>query len=758
MTDSPIRFAACALLAALPFLAALLVLLPQPALGVGPGTSGAGALPSDTGTVLVRVLVHDGPVEGAELRADPVESAELRTGPMIGRTDSEGEARLRLPEGAARIEIRHPGFVTTTLELRVIAGEIVEVEQMLEPEVVLLEGITVGLTRLNRRLQDEPLRVEVLDREEIEEKLLMTPGNIVMLLNETGGLRVQTTSPSLGASNIRVQGMRGRYTQLLADGLPLYGGQAGSIGLMQIPPVDLGQVEIVKGVASALHGGSALGGVINLISLRPEEAPSAEFLLNATSEAGQDGTAYLSGPLTESWGYSLLATGHRQSARDFDGTGWVDLPSYRRGTLRPRLFRDGDGGGTALLTLGFMTESREGGTRPGSTVPDGGAFVEALDTRRLDGGLSATHPVGEGRSLQLRGSGMLQSHDHTFGPVLESDRHGTLFGEAALTGGSFRHSWIWGVALQHDRYRSETFPDFDYGFTVPALFAEHELRITPEATASLSGRWDHHSEYGSHLSPRLSVLYRPGAWTFRASLGGGYFAPTPHVEEIEAAGLSRLEPPTGLQSERARTGSLDAGRTLGPFEVNATAFASRVTDAVQLVPTGATGEGEPRVRLVNVEGETRTSGAEGLLRFRRNHFSITGSYVYVSATEPEPVGEGRRPVPLTPNHTAGLVAMWEDHDEGLVGIEAYFTGRQPLDDNPFRSEGRPHVHLGILGELRMEGWSVFLNAENLLNVRQTRHDPLLRETRAEDGRWTVDAWGPIEGRVVNGGVRIWIGG
>src|SRR3546814_14883301 len=87
-------------------------------------------------------------------------------------------------------------------------------------------------------LSDEPIRVEVLDREEIEEKLMMTPGNIAMMVSETPGVRTQITSPSLGAASIRMQGLKGRYTQLLADGLQLYGGQAPAIGLLQIPPTD----------------------------------------------------------------------------------------------------------------------------------------------------------------------------------------------------------------------------------------------------------------------------------------------------------------------------------------------------------------------------------------------------------------------------------------------------------------------------------------------------------------------------------------
>ena len=110
-----------------------------------------------------------------------------------------------------------------------------------------VESILVLSTRLGRSVNDEPIRVEVIVREELEEKAIMRPGNISMLVAETGGVRVQTTSPALGSANIRLQGLYGRYTQLLNDGLPLYGGQASSIGLLQIPPTDLASVEIIKG-------------------------------------------------------------------------------------------------------------------------------------------------------------------------------------------------------------------------------------------------------------------------------------------------------------------------------------------------------------------------------------------------------------------------------------------------------------------------------------------------------------------------------
>jgi iron complex outermembrane receptor protein len=98
--------------------------------------------------------------------------------------------------------------------------------------------------------------------------------------------------------------------------------------------------------------------------------------------------------------------------------------------------------------------------------------------------------------------------------------------------------------------------------------------------------------------------------------------------------------------------------------------------------------------------------------------------------------------------------MWEKEGVARVGLEVYYTGRQRLELNPFRATAEPYVILGVLAERRFGPVRLFVNAENLTGVRQTRWDPLLRPTMAADGRWTVDAWAPLEGRVFNGGIRL----
>jgi outer membrane receptor for ferrienterochelin and colicins len=113
-----------------------------------------------------------------------------------------------------------------------------------------------------------------------------------------------------------------------------------------------------------------------------------------------------------------------------------------------------------------------------------------------------------------------------------------------------------------------------------------------------------------------------------------------------------------------------------------------------------------------------------------------------------------RDVPLTPRHSAGIVGMWEAEDLGRLGIEWYYTGRQSLEENPYRAVSEPYMILGLLAEKSFGRVRLFVNGENLTGVRQTRRDSLLRPIQAADGRWTVDAWAPLEGRNINGGLRI----
>jgi outer membrane receptor for ferrienterochelin and colicins len=685
--------------------------------------------------LVIHVTAEGRPVEGASVRVAGT--------PLI--TDAEGLATAAVPLGTHRIEVSMEGFLTVQKDVEV-SGPGQKVDVHLDPIPEHEEEITVTSTRSNKRLEDQPMRVEVLVREEIEEKMLMTPGDIVMMLNEMGGMRVQSTSPSLGAAAVRVQGMRGRYTRFLSDGLPLFGEQPGGLGLMQIPPMDLGQVEVIKGVASALYGAGAMGGVVDLISRRPGDEPEREVLLNASTRGGSDGILWYSTPLDASWGFTFLGGGHFQARADVNDDNWADLPRYARAVARPRIFWDNRRGSSLFATVGVLGEDRKGGlSSSGGPLDYRIGHVEALDTFRIDGGAVGRTLLNDKYLLTARAAASRQSHDHTFGNTLERDRHVSLFGESTLQGSAGRHAWVVGAALQRDTYTPRDVPRFAYAYTVPGLFAQDDVELTGWWSASASGRADWHSEYGWFFSPRLSSLVRGGGWTSRVSFGTGFYAPSALTEETEAAGLTRLEMPLPLEAERGRSFSVDLTREVGPVAATATFFRSHIDDPVHV-------ERVTDYLISNLAEPVTNTGVELLGTLRRAPFSLTGSYTYVQSRER--IGGEVNDVALTPRHAAGIVAMAEWEDAGRIGLEWYYTGEQRLEGDPFRTVSEPYTILGLLVERRFGRYRVFVNGENLTDTRQTKWSPMLRPTPSPDGRIATDVWAPLEGRTINGGVRI----
>ena len=170
----------------------------------------------------------------------------------------------------------------------------------------------------------------------------------------------------------------------------------------------------------------------------------------------------------------------------------------------------------------------------------------------------------------------------------------------------------------------------------------------------------------------------------------------------------------------------------------------------QLAVIGAPGY---PVGLVNAPEPVRTYGTEFLVRYRRGRLGLMATHAFTHATELDVDTGRRREVPLTPRHAASLNAAWEA-GWGRAGVEAYYTGRQSLEDNPYLDVSRRYVLFGGLVERRVGRLRLFLNVENLADVRQTKTAPLVLPQRRPDGRWTVDAWAPLDGRTWNGGFRV----
>jgi outer membrane receptor for ferrienterochelin and colicins len=292
---------------------------------------------------------------------------------------------------------------------------------------------------------------------------------------------------------------------------------------------------------------------------------------------------------------------------------------------------------------------------------------------------------------------------------------------------------------------------FDHRWLTPSLFATTERPVGP-VTLSASVRGDVHPEAGLQLTERLALLAKPAEnWSLRVSAGTGFAAPTATTEETEGIGLRAIRPGAGLERERSYGAMLDIGGEFVGAELLVTAYGSVISGAIQLADAGD-GSGEGILR--NADGGTRIGGVEAAALWRfgaGGKFLLT--YGYSRGSRTDAVSAVREPIPLLPRHRAGVDLMYERPGKFRFGIEGIWYGKQELDDNPFRSRSKPYLYVMAIAMRQLGRLEVVANFENLLNVRQTDTDPLVRPAPATGGRWTTDVWAPLEGFLANVALR-----
>ncbi|HYC28350.1 MAG TPA: TonB-dependent receptor plug domain-containing protein, partial [Chitinophagaceae bacterium] len=318
-------------------------------------------------------------------------------------TDTTGSAVIEnIPAGEHQFIITHIGYEEKEVAyVFPLPGERVIEIILEEAEEEHEEEILVTTTRISRTIANIPTRVEVISGEELTEKGNMRPGEIRMLLSESTGIQVQQTSATSFNAGIRIQGLDGRYTQMLRDGYPLYAGFAGGLSIMQIAPLDLRQVEVIKGSASTLYGGGAIAGLVNLISKTPGDERELSFLANGTSAGGLDLSAFYSERYGKA-GLTVFASRNSNAPYDPADIGLTAIPKFERYTVNPRLFLYGSKT-SADLGVTYITEDRTGGSM--QYIKEGGAgYFEHNNTDRFITQLGISHRMNEKAVLQFKNS------------------------------------------------------------------------------------------------------------------------------------------------------------------------------------------------------------------------------------------------------------------------------------------------------------------------------------------------------------------
>lgn len=427
-------------------------------------------------------------------------------------SDAEGIVTITgIPDGTHTIIFSCTGFETERKKFTFpLQSPDKTVIISLEEEENELEEVVVTATRGTRTFNDLPTRVEFIGSEELEEKSLMKPGDIRMLLSESTGIQTQQTSAISGNSLIKIQGLDGKYTQILKDGFPVFSGAAAGLGLLQTPPLDLKQVEIIKGSSSTLYGGGAIAGLVNLVSKTPEEKRDFQVQLNGTTAKGLDVNTFYSQRFNKA-GTTVFASYNRNWAYDPSDVGFTAIPEFDRFTLNPTIFLYPSENTIASLGIEAMIEDRLGGDmhyiKHGHTSDH--PYFEKNRSQRYSSRLNVKHKLNGNSSLNVKNSVTLFRRKLEIPDYRFNGDQWSSFSELSYINSREKCEWIAGANAwtEHfDEKQLTSIPARDFSLNTFGAFVQNTVNISEKMIIESGLRGDYVHDYGCNTATHISLI------------------------------------------------------------------------------------------------------------------------------------------------------------------------------------------------------------------------------------------------------------
>ena len=619
-----------------------------------------------------------------------------------------------------------------------------------------LEEIVVSATRSSRTIANIPTRIEVIAGEELDEKGNMKPRDIRMLLAESTGIQTKQTSATSGNSSIRIQGLDGKYTQLIRDGFPLYSGFSGGLGLLQIAPLDLQQVEVIKGSSSTLYGGGAIAGLVNLVSKKPTAERQLNLLLNGTSALGLDASAFYAQKF-DKVGLTVYTAYNKGTAYDPSNTGLTAIPKFNRFTLNPKLFVYLNEATTLSAGLNTTVEKRIGGDI--DYVKGNGSanhsYFEENKTGRYSTQFELSHQLNDKEKLVLRNSVSYYDRSISLPSYLFSGVQLSTYSEANYTKNGEKADWVVGINFLTDRFKEDqqnSFATRSYNYTTIGAFLQNTWNATAQLTIESGIRGDYHNDYGAFFLPRISALLKINEH-LSTRLGGGlgYKAPSIFTEDAERIQFRNVLPldVENTKAERSYGANYDINYRTSLFDdkvgfsINQMFFYTRINNPILLIPTTVGNN----LNYVQPKSNIDTKGMETNVKVTYADFKLFVGYTLADVKQQ--YNSNSVVYPLVSKHRLNNVLMYEVEDKWKIGAEAYYFSKQKLNDG---TNGKSYWTAGLMAEKLWERFSIFVNFENLTDTRQTKFDSIY--TGSITSPVFRDIYAPVDGFVINGGLKL----
>lgn len=614
-----------------------------------------------------------------------------------------------------------------------------------------LSGVVISSLRTGNRIEDLPMKVEVLGLEEMKEESGIKPGNISSLLGDLSVIHVQNISPVMGSAAIRMQGLDGKYTQLLRDGLPLYDGISGNFGVLSIPPLDLKQVEIIKGSVSTLFGGGAIAGMINFISRAPTQTPEFTALINHSTLTESNGNIFFS----QRWkkaGLSFFGGVTIQDAVDVNKDGFSDVPKLSQYILHPRFFYYFNTSSTLELGYSGTFEKREGG-----------------DLRVLDGKSDSVHQyydrnhnnrhsVDAQYTLRNLGGGRLlvkaalsryaQTEDEI--SFITAGRQWNNYQEISFNKKIKQNDFVAGINHVGENYQKDANDSTaiaNYDYQTYGVFLQDGIHFSNRVMAEAGIRFDYHNQYHSFFLPRVALVYKPvSGLSFRLAVGTGYKVPEIFTTETQRLGYQKLLPlDQHLKPEKSYGINFDANWETDFGEVkmtiNQALYYTNIKDPI--VPVALV---NGFYQLQNSPDKATSIGTDTYIQGVWNDWELYAGYNHTISQYSD---AAKSKVPFAPQDKLSFTLAYSIGYNWRMGLESSWISNQYLPD---QTKAPAYWFWAAMVQRNFgKHFSVVLNCENIFDARQGKHESLY-DGPVSDPQFKP-LWGPIDGRVINLSVK-----
>ncbi len=672
---------------------------------------------------------------------------------------SSGQITLRnIPNGKQTIVFAFVGFETLEQEfIFPVADSLQNTTVTLSASEEELEEVVVQSTRTSRTIKNTPTRIETIDGEELDEKNNMRPANVSMLLHESTGLQVQQTSATSGNASIRVQGLDGRYTQLLKDGYPNFGNFASGLSVLEIPPLDLRQVEVIKGPASTLYGGGSIAGVVNFISKSPKEKFEGDFILNQ-SNIGQTNLGGYVSHKKGKFGYSLLGLINLQKAYDVDKDDFSEIPKSNNFTINPRLFYYISPSITLMLGNSFTKGTNTGGdmevikNKPSLNH----TYFEKNNTIRNITTFEIDKIFANKSSVKLKQSISIFDRKISIPIYSFSGINTNSFTDLSLMFFKQKHTMIAGVNFIFDRFKQKSTNTQNAQLFSSGIYFQDTWDITEKVKIESGLRIDNvsyknnnYNKNQTFILPKISTLFKlSDKITSRIGGGLGYKIPTIFTEQTESMQYQNVLSLANVKAEQSIGGTADINyRTtiFGnlSFSINQLFFYTSISKPLVL-QSDISGN----YFFANTSNPIVSNGSETNLKLiYKEDLKLFIGYTFTNAKAT--YLNTNQFLPLLPKNKLNLTMMYEKEGNFKFGLEGYFTDRQYL----YNGNRTPSFwEFGFMAQKTFKKVSVFINLENFTDQRQSKYKTVVNPPH--NNPTFDDIWNHTEGFVINGGFKL----